>query len=87
LRDTPPQCRILAPPAGTNYGMSSCSDCGLEVDHCHGTLVVHEDSTVDCTDVMCELPDLLRHAFIVDCVAVLGGCCVTEEAVDFAVAS
>ena len=34
-----------------------------------------------------ELPDLLRHAIIVDCVAVLGGCCVIEDVPDFAVAS
>jgi hypothetical protein len=67
--------------------MSSCSDCGLEVDHCHGTLVVHDDRTADCTDAACELLDLLRHAIILDCVAVLGGCCVTEDAADFAVAS
>jgi hypothetical protein len=79
-------------PADSNDGMSSCSDCGLEVDplkvdHCHGTLVVHDDRTVDCTDAACELPDLLRHAFIVDCTAVLGGCCLVEEPVGFAVAS
>ena len=74
-------------PADTNDLMSSCSDCGLEVDHCHGTLVVHDDRTLDCTDAACELPDLLRHPLIVDCVAVLGGCCGAEEAVDFAIAS
>jgi hypothetical protein len=67
--------------------MSSCSDCRLEVDHCHGTLVVHDDRTVDCTDAACDLPDLLRHTFIVDCIAVLGGCCLVEEPADFAVAS
>ena len=74
-------------PAGSNYGMSGCSDCGLEVDHCHGTLVVHDDRTVDCTEAACELPDLLRHAFIVDCLAVLGGCCLAEESAEFAFAS
>jgi hypothetical protein len=74
-------------PAGSNYGMSGCSDCGLEVDHCHGTLVVHDDRTVDCTEAACDLPDLLRHAFIVDCVAVVGGCCEVEESAAFAVAS
>jgi hypothetical protein len=67
--------------------MSSCSDCGLEVDHCHGTLVTHEDLTVDCTDPTCDFPDLLRHAFIVDCIVVRGGCCATEELVDWAEAS
>jgi len=77
----------VAVPAGSNDSMSSCSDCGLEVDHCHGTLVVHDDRTVDCTDTACQRLDLLRHAIIVDCVDVLGGCCVTEETADFAVAS
>ena len=67
--------------------MSSCSDCGLDVDHCHGTLVVHDDLTVDCTDPACDLSDLLRHAFIVDCVVVRGGCCAAEELVDWAEAS
>jgi hypothetical protein len=75
-------------PAGSNYGMSRCSDCGLEVDHCHGTLIVHDDRTVDCTEAACELPDLLRHALIVDCIAVMGGgCCLVEEPAEFAVAS
>jgi hypothetical protein len=67
--------------------MSSCSDCGPEVDHCRGTLVLHDDQTVDCTDAACKLPDLMRHALIVDCVVVLGGCCGGEEAADFAIAS
>jgi hypothetical protein len=60
--------------------MSSCPDCGLDfdhfLDHCHGTLVVHRDRTLECTDPACELPELLRHGFIIDCMAVLGGCCV-----------
>jgi hypothetical protein len=67
--------------------MTGCPDCGLGIDHCHGTLVVHSDRTVECTDAACELPDLLRHEFVVDCIAVSGGCCVTEEAADFAAAS
>jgi len=56
------------------------------IDHCHGTLIVHRDRAVECTDAGCELPDLLRHAFIVDCIA-LGGCCRDEETLDFAAAS
>jgi len=67
--------------------MSSCSDCGLAVDHCHGTLIVHDDRTVDCTDAACDLPDLLRHGFIVDCIAVRGGCCGSDELIDWAEAS
>jgi hypothetical protein len=75
--------------------MSSCSDCRSGVDHCHGTLVMHADGTVDCTDAACELGDLIRHAFVIDCAAVLGGCCAAEdgakvtldEEAEFAVAS
>jgi hypothetical protein len=67
--------------------MTSCPDCGLNVDHCHGTLVMHDDRTVDCTDAACDLPDLLSHAFIVDCIAVRGGCCTAEDQVDWAEAS
>jgi hypothetical protein len=46
------------------------------IDHCHGTLVVHRDRSLECTDTACELPELLRHTFVIDCMAVLGGCCV-----------
>jgi hypothetical protein len=74
-------------PAVTTTLMSSCSDCGLDVDHCHGTLVVHSDRSLDCTDVGCDLPDLLRHGFVVDCMAVLGGCCGADETVELAAAS
>lgn len=59
--------------------MSRCSDCRFGIDHCHGTLIVHADRTVECTDADCELGDLLRHAFIVDCTAVPGGCCAEAE--------
>jgi hypothetical protein len=67
--------------------MSSCPDCGSDLDHCHGTLVVHADRTSECTDPACDLPDLLMHAFVVDCRAVLGGCCVVDERVELPVAS
>ena len=33
---------------------------------------VRTDHTVECTDAACELADLLRHLFIVDCIDVLG---------------
>ena len=55
------------------------------MDHCHGTLIVHADSTIECTDADCELGDLLRHAFIIDCTAMLGGCCAAEDRADFSV--
>ena len=55
-----------------NNCMSRCPDCGLDLDHCHGTLVVHGDRTLECTNPACELPDLLRHTFVIDCMAVVG---------------
>jgi hypothetical protein len=77
--------------------MSSCPDCGLEIerlatenveiDHCHGTLVMHNDRTAECTDAACELADPLRHALIIDCAVVLGGCCAEEAEPDLALAS
>jgi len=71
--------------------MSSCPDCGRDVDpyvdHCHGTLVVHSDRTLECTNAGCELPELLRHEFIIDCMAVLGGCCSADDSVDLPAAS
>jgi hypothetical protein len=73
--------------AGTNDGMSSCLDCSLDLDHCHGTLVVHSDRTAECTLAACELADLLRHPFVLDCAAVQGGCCRDEEPAGLAFAS
>lgn len=67
--------------------MSGCADCGLDLDHCHGTLVVHRDRTGECTDPRCELPDLLMHTFVIDCRNVSGGCCAADDSVGLAVAS
>ena len=69
-----------------NLGMSSCLDCDTGVDHCHGTLVVHSDRDLECTNPACDLPDLLGHPFVIDCAAVQGGCC-TDEATDLRLAS
>jgi hypothetical protein len=72
-------------------GMSSCPGCGLEfdsiIDHCHGTLVVHRDRTLECTDPACQLPELLRHDLIIDCMAVLGGCCAADDSMEISAAS
>jgi hypothetical protein len=68
-------------------GMKGCADCAGDVDHCHGTLVAHGDGTVDCTDAACAATEPLRHALIIDCAAVLGGCCDESGSEDFAQAS
>jgi hypothetical protein len=59
----------------------------MEIGHCHGTLIVHRDRSLECTDPACELPELLRHDLIIDCMAVLGGCCAVEDAADLSAAS
>ncbi|MGN7134171.1 hypothetical protein ACTHQY_12960 [Rhodococcoides corynebacterioides] len=51
-----------------------CPDCTGSLDHCHGTLVVHTDYTVECTEAGCVLTHRERHALVVDCTAVAGGC-------------
>lgn len=99
LRDTPEPMLRLGRARWYQRGMSSCPECGLDslelgdsdlepiyLDHCHGTLIVHRDHSVECTDQSCELSDLLRHAFVVDCFA-LGGCCTDQETLDFSAAS
>lgn len=52
----------------------ACLDCAGSLDHCHGTLVVHSDFIVECTEAGCVLAHRERHALVVDCVAVAGGC-------------
>lgn len=56
-----------------------CTSCDSALDHCHGTLIVHTDWSVDCTNTDisssgCYDGDRSRHSFIVDCSDVAGGC-------------
>jgi hypothetical protein len=53
--------------------MASCADCDTERDHCHGTLIEHADSGVECTDDWCVMPYPARHPMVVDC-DVFAGC-------------
>jgi hypothetical protein len=48
--------------------------CERDLDHCHGTLVVHPDGYVECTEPDCSDVDRARHTLAVDCAAVLFGC-------------
>nr|WP_280263080.1 hypothetical protein [Nocardia wallacei] len=60
--------------------MRVCLSCDTALDHCHGTLVVHGDRSVECTDAGCYDTDHSRHAFVVDCFDVAGGCgCAVTE--------
>ena len=67
--------------------MNTSPDSDLDVDVCHGTLVVHTDRTLECTDVACQFPDFLTHAFVIDCRTVMGGCCIVEERAELPAAS
>jgi hypothetical protein len=61
--------------------MMDCAACTSGIDHCHGTLVVHPDGGYsECTDVECSDLDRVRHALIIDCHTVQGGCgCVDTD--------
>lgn len=51
-----------------------CVSCDGDLDHCHGTLIVHLDGLVECTETGCGSLDELRHTLIVECRVVDGGC-------------
>jgi hypothetical protein len=42
------------------------------LDHCHGTIIRHWLHRSECTEEGCTSPELMPHAFVVDCDAV--GC-------------
>lgn len=52
----------------------ACAACSNELDHCHGTLIVHATTEVECTDETCVELDAVRHALVVDCESLTGGC-------------
>ncbi|WP_433197735.1 hypothetical protein ACQP1G_01860 [Nocardia sp. CA-107356] len=62
----------------------TCPSCESAIDHCHGTLIVHLVRITECTDEDCDDLDHARHAFIVDCADVAGGCACTAPTRDIA---
>lgn len=53
-------------------GPAAC--CGNDLDHCHGTLVLHADGTVECDEhATCEA-DEARHELWVTCDELRCGC-------------
>lgn len=69
---------------GTKVGVTDCVRCSHDLDHCHGTLVVHVDGGVDCTEPDCFDTDVVRHVLVVDCGSVLVhgcACLLTPQAV------
>jgi hypothetical protein len=42
----------------------TCADCTHDAEHCHGTLVLHPDGTVECTDLVCTELGRERHDLV-----------------------
>jgi hypothetical protein len=55
-----------------------CRECREGLEHCHGTVIHHAVSAIECTED-CATPDGL-HAFSIDCEAVGCACAVTVAA-------
>lgn len=60
-------------PTGTP-AVGECRWCAAELDHCHGTLVVHENGLAECELTGCTALDPARHVVVLDCVEVDGTC-------------
>ncbi|MEE2032683.1 hypothetical protein [Rhodococcus chondri] len=52
----------------------TCTACKDDLDHCHGTLVLHTIVNIECTDPDCTDLALVRHSLVVDCSDIVGGC-------------
>ena len=51
-----------------------CAECQQDLEHCHGTAIVHLDGAADCSDDLdCRLAAEL-HGFVISC-AEADGCC------------
>lgn len=46
--------------------MSGCRYCAAGWEHCHGTFIRHSGQLSECTQD-CAHPDLVAHAFVIDC--------------------
>jgi hypothetical protein len=46
---------------------SDCRECRAGVEHCHGTIIDHPGRRLECTELDCDHPDGVAHAFHIDC--------------------
>lgn len=77
MSDTPDPLPGFVGPWWYQHGVdtnTSCADCAGGLDHCHGTMIAHRDGATECTEPNCVPADLVRHALVVDCSEVDGGC-------------
>ena len=54
--------------------MAACRRCTDSLLHCHGTLIRHDDGTVECSQPGCG-GDATMHDFVVTCVEIQATCC------------
>ena len=52
-----------------------CRECRAGLEHCHGTVIIHELYRSECTEDGCETPEAI-HMFRIDCDAI--GCTCTQ---------
>ncbi|MFR9752687.1 hypothetical protein ACL02S_16845 [Nocardia sp. 004] len=57
----------------------SCSSRETTSNHCHGTLIVHASWITECTEEQCIDSTHSRHAFVIDCHNLAGGCRCAED--------
>lgn len=59
--------------------MSGCRRCEIDLLHCHGTLVRHEDGGWECSVDGCDgRPDV--HDLVLTCADLWGSCCAVRLA-------
>lgn len=54
--------------------MAGCRRCEIDVLHCHGTLVRHDDGSWECSVPDCA-GEVTMHDFVLECGDVWSGCC------------
>jgi hypothetical protein len=59
---------LVPAPALINPALiEACAECGQDLEHCHGTAIMHLDGTADCTDDPgCRLAGD-QHLFVISC--------------------
>ena len=59
--------------------IEACAECQQDLEHCHGTAILHVDGVADCSDAPdCRLTAEL-HRFVISC-AELDRCCDADRA-------
>jgi len=54
--------------------MNACRRCAIDLLHCHGTLVRHDDGGWECSAGGCD-GDVATHDLVLTCGAEWAGCC------------